>query len=162
MAGINKVCVCGRPFTTTMAEIRKGGGKFCSTECYHKSRRGKRSPNWKGGRKKTVHGYIELYDPNHPHSDTNGYVKEHIAVVTKHIGRSLEGNEVVHHVNGIRDDNRLINLELMDKADHIAMHMKNHVRSKEHCAAISMAKKNIAHLIRRNKMGQFIGGTNGK
>ena len=157
MASVNKACCCGESFKTTHAEIRKGGGKFCSQDCYHESRKGKRSTNWKGGRKKS-RGYIELYKPEHPRSDINGYIKEHRVIMEICLGRDLDKSEIVHHKIGIRDDNRIENLEVMTRKEHQSLHTKGNKKTKEHCKKISEAKKRISHLIQRNNSGQFIGG----
>jgi hypothetical protein len=157
MAGANKICHCGASFKTTHSEIRKGGGKFCSKKCYHKSREGKRSTNWKGGRKK-IRGYVELYKPEYPRSDAQGYIKEHRFIMEGYLGRALDKNEIVHHKNGIRDDNRVENLEVMTRRKHQSLHTKGNKKTKEHCKKISEAKKKISHLIERNNSGQFLGG----
>lgn len=87
--------------------------------------RGKKHPNWKGGRIKTPTGYILIYYPTHPYCRKlgkfgyyGGYVLEHRLVIEKHLGRYLEKWEIIHHKNGIKDDNRLKNLEITTKATH--------------------------------------------
>lgn len=57
-------------------------------------------------------GYRQVFYPRHPNARKNGYVMEHTVVMTEHLGRPLVLGESVHHLNGVRDDNRLINLEL--------------------------------------------------
>lgn len=77
-----------------------------------------------GHRKKRTDGYIMVYVPDHPLSTKDGYVMEHILIMEKEIGRFITRDEVVHHKNHIRDDNRIENLELMTFKEHAGMHMK--------------------------------------
>lgn len=60
----------------------------------------------------TYAGYIMILKPDHPYCDSKGYVREHRLVMEEHLGRYLEPTEVVHHINHVRDDNRIENLVL--------------------------------------------------
>ncbi len=79
-------------------------------------------PMWKGGIARTTGGYIEIRltpdNPYYPMVCRKGYVKEHRLIIAKRLGRCLTGKEVVHHINGIHDDNREENLELISQTNH--------------------------------------------
>lgn len=83
--------------------------------------------HFKGGighKKMRADGYISIYFPEHPKANKDGYIMEHDLVMECFIGRHLKDDEIVHHKNFKRDDNRLENLELMTKFTHMAYHAK--------------------------------------
>ena len=78
-------------------------------------------PNWRGGviLKKSSNGhYILVKKPEHHRANQRGYVLEHILVWEEHYGRRVRKNEVIHHLNGIKSDNRVENLSLMRVTGH--------------------------------------------
>ena len=108
--GEDRICqVCGRIFYSTR-------NVYCSLHCkaIAQTNKYKRKPagKWK------ENGYIVVYA-----GDGEGK-KEHIIIMEKKIGRTLYQNEVVHHINGKRDDNRICNLALMTRGEHSALHRK--------------------------------------
>ncbi|MBU5214382.1 HNH endonuclease signature motif containing protein [Heyndrickxia oleronia] len=93
------------------------------------------------GRKRTPAGYVALCIKTHPNSDVLGYVFEHRVVMEMYLGRYLLPNEVVHHKNHIKHDNRLENLEVMDHTEHTVMHHTGSKRSQETRDKISQKAK---------------------
>ena len=83
--------------------------------------RGENNPQWKGGWT-TKSGYIHIYKPDHPYANSDGYVAEHRLIMEEHLGCHLTPDEVVHHTNGLRWDNRIENLEVLDKHQHHHAH----------------------------------------
>lgn len=83
----------------------------------HPALRGPDSPKWRGGRT-NKEGYILVYARGHPYASKSGYVLEHRLVMEKKLGRYLLPWEKVHHINGIKDDNRSENLQLVSQLDH--------------------------------------------
>lgn len=77
-----------------------------------------------GHKKKRADGYIAVYFPDHPQSNSEGYIMEHDLVMECIIGRHLKSEECVHHINFIRHDNRKENLRLMTKSEHMSLHSK--------------------------------------
>ena len=92
--------------------------------------RGSANHNWKGGRTKHHAGYIMVRVPGHPRAKTgNGdYVFEHILVMEGLLGRHLHLEESVHHLNGVRNDNRPSNLELWIKPQPSGIHVEDAFR----------------------------------
>lgn len=66
----------------------------------------------------TKEGYLMIYRPDALSAQKEGYIPEHRFVMQEHLGRVLLPSEQVHHINGIRDDNRIENLRLVSRADH--------------------------------------------
>lgn len=85
-------------------------------------------------------GYRMIYLPSHQRADTTGCVYEHIVKAELKLGRQLKKGECVHHINGIRNDNRLENLIVFKTvADHTAFHKGAEI---ELCEDVYVAKIN--------------------
>lgn len=98
------------------------------------NRKGKNSSAWKGGRQKHSNGYILIWvdftSPFAKMRNHHNYIFEHRLVMAEYLGRCLEFWELVHHINGIKIDNRVENLELMNKNEHAILNNKTKLRDR--------------------------------
>lgn len=94
-----------------------------------KSVRGRGSPLeknyfWNGGRAIDADGYVLLKRSDHPNATKAGYVREHRLVMEQHLGRYLDRSEVVHHIDGNKQNNALSNLQVFpSNADHLKLEL---------------------------------------
>ncbi len=125
---------CGKDW-----HVKIVNGIFQSKQCQQcanlsngRKRRAHWHPYWKGGRRK-YRGYISIFiSPESPFwgmvyqkfrtkstkQITGGYVLEHRLILAQSLNRCLTDNEIVHHKNGIKTDNRFENLHLIDRSIH--------------------------------------------
>lgn len=85
-------------------------------------------------------GYVKLYKPKHPMADSGGYVPEHRFVLSETLGRLLEKHEIVHHINGVKNDNCIENLVITSRSEHSTHH--NNERSEAHGLHMQEVRKN--------------------
>ena len=67
-------------------------------------------------------GYILLYKPEHPLSNKVGYLVEHRFIASEKWGSEAVKDNCVHHINGIKTDNRIENLKILSPSDHVRLH----------------------------------------
>ena len=97
-----KCAYCSAVFTPRQYQIKQGQGKYCSHKCH-------------GADVRLDNGYVIIY--------VDGLkTKEHRHIMSKFIGRKLTNDEIVHHTNHNKTDNRISNLEIMTLGEHTTLH----------------------------------------
>lgn len=143
---------CKKPVKKYRSQIKKYKNHFCSRDCKyqwnttlegywkgksmsmqarlnmsqnHADVKGSKNPRWKGGKRVEKDGYILIWKPEHPHSDYHGYVREHRLVVEQKIGRYLQPEEAVHHIDYDKKNNKIENLKLLKNwGEHQKLHYR--------------------------------------
>ncbi len=106
--------------------------------------KGKDTHRWNNSKMISSTGYTKIrVGKSHPLSDPNGYCYEHILVWIS-AGDDLKHDEILHHINGDRQDNRWENLQRMTRADHNRHHNKSKTRDDK---GRFVGKKAAGHLL---------------
>lgn len=117
---VMKTCLhCGKAFYAS-----KQKRKFCSQQCARIYRWEHYTP-----KQYKENGYIVSYINGY---NAKGNAKQHRLIMEEAMGRKLGPDEVVHHKNGIKDDNRIENLEVITRSEHSSMHRKKEKAEGKH------------------------------
>ncbi len=107
--------------------LRESAKLASKTKQYHLN--GNKHPRWKCGKVLTKEGYVRLRYLGNRH-----YVYEHICVWEKTHNQKVPEGHIIHHLNGIRNDNRPENLVAVTRRDH------------EHNTLLKLAQQRIKEL----------------
>lgn len=77
-----------------------------------------------GGHTVVYGGYIFELCPDHPKANPFGFVPQHRLVLERHLGRYLLSREQVHHIDLDPLNNDISNLQILSRAEHLAIHRK--------------------------------------
>ena len=109
----------------------KSSGHYCSQSCARKATVGQQDLShlvqYRFTKGQTPQNYIGRTKHSSGYIVRTGGKKiqlEHRMLVEQFLGRSLTRHEIVHHVNGDKEDNRLENLRIMSQREHVMLHQR--------------------------------------
>lgn len=149
---VKRVCSnCNQEFDTHACYDKRGRkNRFCSKKCESEYKNLHNSiESWKGGHisKSTGYKYVRY---------NGGQVEEHRLVMMKHLGRELTKDEVVHHINGNKLDNRIENLLLLSNSEHQKLHAAQDRPNVKVCLCCGELKRHHARGLCLNCYQRFL------
>lgn len=134
---------CGKKFRVNPAYISRGDRcDFCSRKCFFEFQR--KHPEEFFGEAK--YGY---WDGHKITKDYKGHLvcsggRVHRLIMEKHLGRKLSKKEIVHHIDGNRQNNSLGNLEVLTRSEHSKLHSRRRWKGHRVNSRCSVCGKRIS------------------
>ena len=154
--------VCNKVSRKSKKHFDRVEHNFCSNKCKGVYFSGENCKSWNSGfyideGYKKIHK--TLVEKKYKKMLTNrGYILHHRYVVAEHLERPLTEDEVVHHINGNKLDNRIENLEIMEKWEHTTHHLKGKPNIKqrgENCPTSKLTKMDVIKIKKILNKGKF-------
>lgn len=133
------ICLyCSSPFECSPWQIKATGRKYCSRACSARASKGASKVRRNRGFAVSANGYKLVF--------VNGRQKyEHRQVMEHFLGRELEPHEEVHHASGDKLDNRISNLRIVSRAQHMKIHAVTNGWSRKHPACVECGTTERRH-----------------
>jgi hypothetical protein len=96
-----------------------------ATKNLPKNCRWDKNGNWKGGIRKRKDGYIFIRI-----KETRSERLMHRVIMEEYLGRKLLRNEIIHHRNSNKSDNRIKNLQIMSQSEHAKLDYEKRQKNK--------------------------------
>jgi hypothetical protein len=138
---IARICEwCSKEFSVQPSFLTRQTARFCSRACYTMAAPKNRAGHLHNGRPAVIDssGYVRVYEPTHPAAFGNGQILEHRLVMSNFLGRPIRSDEHVHHVNGVKTDNRIENLVVLGHSQHSSL------TGQERAAALAAMQAELA------------------
>jgi hypothetical protein len=114
-----------------------GVGRGKNPASWNNTKRGAAHGRWSDERMLSEHGYVKVrVGKDHPLADPNGYCYEHLLVWVSAGRARPDADHLLHHKNEVKTDNRLDNLELLDRVAHAAEHQGERMLTNDHVRAV--------------------------
>jgi len=118
---------CGKERLVRLSNTRRNNFTGICYSCFFKYHNPLVGKSGLAGKSRNIlprlhEGYVTIHKPEHHRANKNGNVKRCVLVLEKKLGRELDKTEHVHHINGIRDDDRPENLMPLTNSEHTRLH----------------------------------------